>query len=85
MQVQGDGRFLMREVPLYGGKHVGTWSSAQKKARVESEKENRLRALRVTRPNLVGYIGGCDQEQGKDRISTRVKRAPQRSETCSIN
>ena len=55
----------MREVPLYGGKHVGTWSSAQKKARVESEKEKRLRALRGARPNIVGYIGGCDQEQGK--------------------
>ena len=79
MQVQGDGRSLMREVPLYGGKHVGTWSSAKKKARVESERANRLRALRGTRPNTVGYIGVCDQEQGEIESPP-----PQRFETCSI-
>ena len=30
----------------------------------ERERDNRLRALRATRPQTVGYIGGCDQEQG---------------------
>ena len=28
------------------------------------ERENRLRALRAARPKTLGYIGGCDQEQG---------------------
>ena len=30
----------------------------------DRERHNRLRALRATRPHTVGYIGGCDQEQG---------------------
>ena len=31
----------------------------------ERERYNRLRAPRATRPHTVGYIGGCDQEQGE--------------------
>ena len=29
------------------------------------ERDNRSRALRATRPHTVGYIGGCDQEEGE--------------------
>ena len=31
---------------------------------VGGERENRLRALHTTRPPTVGYVGGCDQEEG---------------------
>jgi len=35
------------------------------KLRGERERDNRLPALRTTRAHTVGYIGGCDQEQGE--------------------
>ena len=31
----------------------------------EIERDNRLRALRLTRPQTAGYVGGCDQEEGQ--------------------
>ena len=35
------------------------------------ERENRLRALRTACPHTVGYIGGCDEEQGEIETSWR--------------
>ena len=33
---------------------------------------NRLRAFHGTRPHTVGYIGGCDQEQGETSVRVMV-------------
>ena len=46
-----------------GARHMGStvWLGLW----VKRERDNRLRALRATRPHTVGYIGGCDQEQGE--------------------
>jgi hypothetical protein len=40
----------------------------------EREKDNRLRALRAARAHTVGFIGGCDQEQGKIKYFCNVLR-----------
>ena len=43
------------------------WSVVEGGARErakEGEREKAAIALRATRPHTVGYIGGCDQEQG---------------------
>ena len=39
---------------------------------VGEERDDRLRALRATRPHTVGYIGGCDEEKGEIESPTHV-------------
>ena len=40
-----------------------SWFAGEGEER-ERERDSRLRALRGARPHTVGYIRGCDQEQG---------------------
>jgi len=38
------------------------------------ERDNRLRTLRATRAHTLGYIGGCDQEQGRSNRACQLKK-----------
>ena len=45
----------------------------------QRERDNRLRALRATRPHTGGYIGGCGQEEGvieREARSTTFRSLP---------
>ena len=46
------------------GVQLGLWVKWER----ERYRDNRLRALRATRPHTVGYIGGCDQEKGRSNV-----------------
>ena len=41
------------------------WSTVWVGLCVKGGREERLRALRAARSHTVGYIGGCDEEQGE--------------------